>query len=114
SKRAVTSNCFPPIEENAAWQGTAFCRLKKSRWGSTARLGFWQNHAGTRKTCLGGVRFRVGQAPPVRVFVKITPGREKPVWVELTFALGKHHPRGFLEKSRQGKENLFGWRSLSR
>ena len=78
-----------------------------SLWGSTTRPGFWQNHVGARKTCLGGGRFRLGEAPPVRVFVKITPGREKPVWVELAFALGKHRPSGFLTKSRQGKERNF-------
>ena len=76
-------------------------------WGSTASLGFRQNHARTRKTCLGGGRFYVGEAPPVWVFVKITPGREKTVWVEVAFALGKHHPSGFSSKSHRGEERNF-------
>ena len=78
-----------------------------SLWGNTTRPGFRQNHAGTRKTCLGGSRFCLGEAPPVWVFDKITPGRGKPVWVEVAFALGKHHPFGFLTKSRRGEERNF-------
>ncbi|MDE7228304.1 MAG: hypothetical protein K2N31_08270, partial [Treponemataceae bacterium] len=36
-------------------------------WGSTTRLGFRKNHAGTRKTFLGVARFRVGERKPLRV-----------------------------------------------
>lgn len=49
-----------------------------------------------------------------RVFGKTASGRQKPFWVEVAFALGKHHPFGFSAKSRQDGKNLFGWRSLSR
>ena len=43
-----------------------------SCWASTTRLGFRQNHVRTAKTFLGGGRFCVGEAPPKRVFGKIT------------------------------------------
>ena len=75
------------------------------RWGSTTRLGFGQNRAGSRKTFLGGGRFCVEEAPPVWVFGKITPGQGKPFWVEAAFALGKHHPFGFWTKSRNFRKN---------
>lgn len=57
------------------------------RRGSTTRLGFLQKCVGTTKTFSGGTRFRVGETPPVQVFIKIMPGRRKPFWVELAFAL---------------------------
>lgn len=75
---------------------------------------FRQNCVGTSKTFLGGGRFRIGEAPPKRVFSKITSGRTKPFWVEAAFALGKHHPFGFSAKSRQDGKNLFGWKPLLR
>ena len=55
-----------------------------------------------------------GRQPLFRVFVKIASGQGKPFWVEVAFALGKHHPFGFWAKSRRVEENLFGWRSLLR
>lgn len=47
-------------------------------------------------------------------FVENAPGRGKPFWVLPAFALGEHHPFGFLEKLRRDKENLFGWKPLLR
>ncbi len=48
-----------------------FCSL--SHWGSTTRSDFCPNYVGTAKTPSGGSHFRVRDAPPVRVFVKIAP-----------------------------------------
>ncbi|MDE7139198.1 MAG: hypothetical protein K2O09_00300, partial [Treponemataceae bacterium] len=47
------------------------------RWGNSTRLGFWQNRV----------------------------GRRKPVWVEVAFALGKHHPTAFCLSWRNFREN---------
>lgn len=66
------------------------------------------------KTVFGVAHFRVGEAPPVCVFVKTTPGRQKPFWVLLAFASGKHHPCGFSSKSCRDGKNLFGCCSLLR
>ena len=63
-----------------------WCSL--SRWGSTTRTGFRQKCFGTGKTFPGGARFCAGEAPPGRVFVKITPKRGKPFRVVPAFALG--------------------------
>lgn len=74
-------------------------------WGSTTQMGFRQNCVRTNKTFLGGVHFRVGEAPPVWVFGKITSKRQKPFWVEAAFVLGKHLPNGLSAKSHCANAN---------
>lgn len=61
------------------------------RWGSTTRLGFRKNRAGSSN----------GVSP----FEENAFGRGKPFWVEAAFVLGKHHQFGFSSKSRSFREN---------
>ena len=78
-----------------------FVRCPLSRWGSSTRMGFRKKCFGTSKTFPGGARFRAGEAPPERVFVKNASGQAKPFRVMLTFTPGKLHPNGFLQKTRR-------------
>ena len=78
------------------------------------RPSFCQECSGTGKTFSGGARFRAGEAPPERVFVKNASGQAKPFGVVPVFALGKLHPDGFSSKSHRNGENLSGWCPLSR
>lgn len=56
----------------------------------------------------------VGARNGVSPFGENTSGRGKPFWVEAAFALGEHHPFGFLEKSRRGEERPHRFSSKSR
>ena len=91
-----------------------FVRCPLLRRGSSTRTSFRKKCFGTSKTFPGAAHFCAGEAPPERVFVKITPGRRKPFRVMPAFAPGKLHPDGFLSKMLRDKQNLSGWCPLSR
>ena len=48
---------------------------------------------------------RAGASNGVSPFEENAFGRRKPFWVEVAFALGKHHPFGFSSKSRNFRKN---------
>lgn len=80
-----------PFGENTSGRATAFCRSGKTRLGG-------QRHFAIRGK-------RAGASNGVSPFEENAFGRRKPFWVEVAFALGKHHPFGFSSKSRNFRKN---------
>lgn len=111
---AGTRNGVSPLGENASGQGTAFCHSWKTRRGKQRRFAVRGNRAGGSNGVLPFGENAFGQGTAFRRsrkmrrdgqrhfhLAQIAPGRGKPFWVEVAFALGKHHPRGFWAKSRE-------------
>lgn len=88
-KHTVASKTPRVFAENASRRTKRPAFWQKTRRAEENAPRFDKKHAVAGKTFSGGAHFRIGEAPPERVFVKITPGREKPFQVLPDFAPGR-------------------------